>query len=130
MIVLDASVVLDIVTGVPIGKDIVSRIAAMDDEFVAPEIMDLEVLQALRRQYRLERLTSDRANAAVRILEALPVERLSHRMLSARIWQLRDNATAYDAAYVALAEVMSAPLWTRYRKFHGVPGHAAQIVVI
>lgn len=130
MIVLDASVVLDIVTGVPIGKDIVSRIAAMDDEFVAPEIMDLEVLQALRRQCRLERLTSDRANAAVRILEALPVERLSHRMLSARIWQLRDNATAYDAAYVALAEVMSAPLWTRDRKFHGVPGHAAQLVVI
>jgi len=130
VIVLDASVVLDIVTGVAAGKAIASRIARTGNDFVAPEIVDLEVLQALRRQQRLGLIDDGRAATALQLLDAIPVTRMSHRMLTGRIWQLRDNATAYDAAYVALAEVMSATLWTRDRKFLGIPNHRAQIDLV
>lgn len=130
MIVLDASVVLDVVTAVEIGREIAARIEQTDDEFIAPDVVDLEVLQALRRQVRLGQISPERAGAAVALLGDLPLTRMSHAPLIGRIWELRDNLTAYDAAYLVLAEAMGAAVWTRDTKFSTAPGHHALIVVI
>ena len=73
MIVLDASVVLDIVTAVPAGQAISARIAATANLFSAPEVIDLEVLQALRRQLRLGKISVHRAQQALELLSALPL---------------------------------------------------------
>ena len=130
MIVLDASVVLDVVIAVPAGVKISERIAASGEQFAAPEVVDLEVLQALRRQLRLGEIDIGRAHQALELLNSLPLARLSHQLLNSRIWQLRDNATAYDAAYLALAELLDAGLWTRDTKYLGIPGHRVEIEVL
>ena len=130
MIVLDASVVLDVVTAVTKGREIAVRIEQTDNDFIAPHLIDLEVLQALRRQLRLDQIDHVRATSAVAILRDLPLTRMSHEPIIARIWELRHNWTAYDAAYVALAELMGAALWTSDRKFAGAAGHRAQIIVL
>jgi predicted nucleic acid-binding protein len=130
VIVLDASVVLDVVTAVPAGKELSARIAASGEQFAAPEVIDLEVLQALRRQLRLGKIEAKRAHQALELLNALPLARLSHQLLNSRIWQLRENATAYDAAYLALAELLNASLWTRDAKYLGIPAHRVEIEVL
>lgn len=130
MIVVDASLVLDIVMRTPEADRLVSRLATTASRPYAPELLDIEVLQALRRQVRLKRLTPARAAEAVSLLGLLPIARRSHDPLRARIWQLRDNLTAYGAAYVALAEALKAPLWTRDGKLSAAPGLAAEVVVV
>lgn len=78
----------------------------------APELLDVEVLQVLRRFHLSRELTAERGAEAVRDLRALPIERYSHELLLDRIWELRSNVTAYDAAYVALAQLLRCPLMT------------------
>ena len=129
MIVLDASLALDVALASRDGaafRDLLVRDGRM---LAAPEVIDLEVLQALRRLVRDKRLTTERAQYALENLDALEIERFGHRPLAARIWALRENLTAYDAAYFALAELLDAPLWTRDAKFQSVPGHDARVVV-
>jgi len=130
VIVVDASLVLDIVMRTAEADRLLSRLATAASRPHAPELLDIEVLQALRRQVRLKRLTPARAAEAVALLGLLPIARRSHDPLRARIWQLRDNLTAYDAAYVALAEALKAPLWTRDSKFSAAPGLATEVVVV
>ncbi len=72
----------------------------------------MEVLHVIRRYNLTGEMTDDRAEEAIRNHLALPIERYSHELLAGRIWQLRTSLTAYDAAYVALAEVLGAPLVT------------------
>jgi predicted nucleic acid-binding protein len=60
----------------------------------------------------------------------LRLKRYSHRILLPRIWELRDNLTAYDAAYLALAEVLDAPLITRGRAFASIEEHRARVLVL
>jgi len=82
------------------------------EQLVAPELVDLEVLSTLRRAARAGRLDQRRSGQALEDLAALPLRRVSHQSLLPRIWALRDNLTAYDAAYVALAEALDALLLT------------------
>jgi predicted nucleic acid-binding protein len=96
----------------------------------APEIIDLEVLQVLRREVLRGGIDADQAAEALEIFDALPLERFSHQIVSRRIWSLRDNLTAYDGAYIALAELLDAPLWTRDSKLRGVPGALAQVEIV
>lgn len=130
MIVLDASLALDIATSSRDGVALRDRLVRDGRMLVAPEVIDLEMLQALRRLVREKRFTVERAQDALENLDALEIERFRHRPLAARIWALRDNLTAYDAAYFALAEFLDAPLWTRDAKYQSVPGHQAHVVVI
>lgn len=130
MIVIDASLALDIALPTPDGGRLLERLRSADGSLGAPEVIDLEVLQVLRRHLRLERIDGARAEAALEIFESLPIDRFSHRLTAARIWALRDNLTAYDAAYFALAELLQAPLWTRDAKFLTVPSHAACVEVL
>jgi predicted nucleic acid-binding protein len=75
-------------------------------------------------------MTADRGRAAFEDFVALPITRYGHGSLVARIWALRHNMTAYDAAYVALAEALEAPLITRDRRRGTAPSHTALIEVV
>lgn len=130
MIVIDASLALDIAIATPDGMVLRDRLSRDGGALAAPDVIELEVLQTLRRQLRNDRFTQKRASEALAIFDALEIERFSHRPLRARIWALKDNLTAYDAAYFALAEWLDAPLWTRDEKFGGVPGHRAIVEIL
>ena len=92
----------------------------------APEVVDLEVLQVLRRLVAMREMSEDRAVLAVGALERLTLRRWSHRRMRRRIWALRKNLTAYDAAYVALAERLGCPLITCDGRLAHSRGHDAQ----
>ena len=93
-------------------------------------MIDLEVIQVLRRFVRSKDITAQRAREALDDFVRMPLTRYPHNLLLPRIWELRDNLTAYDAAYVVLAEVLDAPLVTRDAKLSSVRGHGAHIEVI
>ncbi len=129
MIVLDASVVVELLLWTSSAELIEARIAR-DRSLHAPGILDLEVAQAIRRFCATGQTPLSRGRDAVTDLAVLPVRRYPHAPLLQRIWQLRDNLTAYDAAYVALAEVLDAPLVTRDARLGGSAGHRATIEVL
>ena len=95
----------------------------------APHLLDIETAQILRRFVRKGEVTPDRARQALEDLVDLPLERYSHELLLPRVWSLRESLTAYDAVYVALAEVLNATLLTRDRRISRAPGHAVRVEV-
>lgn len=111
MIVVDASVLAPALADDGDDGDRV-RGRLRGEQLVAPELVDLEVLSTLRRAARAGRLDQRRSSQALEDLAALPLRRVSHQSLLPRVWELRDNLTAYDAAYVALAEALDALLLT------------------
>jgi predicted nucleic acid-binding protein len=129
MIVLDASATVDWMLQTPAGQRIEQRIYARNDTLHSVHLLDVEFAQVLRRLVREKTLTSRRAGEAIEDLMALRVTRYAPSLLLSRIWQLRNNMTAYDAAYVALAEELKAPLITRDQKIASAPGHAAAVEV-
>ena len=129
MIVLDASAVVDWLLQTPAGKRIEQRIYARKDTLHTVYLLDVEFAQVLRRLVREGRLARKRAEEAIEDLVALRVTRYAPVLFLDRIWQLRQNLSAYDAAYVALAEELKAPLITRDQKISAAPGHAAMIEV-
>lgn len=111
MIVVDASVLAPALADDGSDGDRV-RDRLRGEQLVGPELVDLEVLSTIRRAARAGRLDQRRSSQALDDLAALPMRRVSHHSLLARIWELRDNLTAYDAAYVALAEALDVLLLT------------------
>ncbi len=107
-----------------------NELSADAEALCAPHVIDAEVIHALRGMVLRHRLMPGRAAAAVSDFLALPIERYPHRDLLFRAWQLRENFTAYDACYVALAEVLDIPLLTRDARLARAPGHAARIEYI
>src|SRR5688500_4761122 len=90
-----------------------------------PHLLDVEVAQALRRLVVAGDIPATRAYAALEDLTDLPLVRYPHDWLLRRIWELRQNLTAYDAAYVALAEALDSPLVTCDGRIAAAPGHHA-----
>lgn len=127
MIVLDASAAIDLLLARPGGEAVARRIELEPGAILAPHLIDLEVCQVLRRFEALGVLGSERAELALADLEALGLLRHPHDALIPRIWELRRNATAYDAAYLALAEVTGAPLVTTDAKLAAIPGCRARV---
>lgn len=127
MIVLDASAVLELLLGTSAGRSVADRIAVQSETLHAPHLLDLEVAQVLRRYCAGSALDLERARIALDDLSALDLYRYPHEPMLERIWQLRDNLTAYDAAYVALAETLNAPLLTFDARLANAPGHAAHV---
>jgi predicted nucleic acid-binding protein len=127
MIVLDASAVVDWLLQTPAGQRIENRIYSRNETLHAPHLLDLEVIQVLRRLARQGVVAVRRADEAVRDLLDLRVTRYPHHVLLPRIWQLRHNCSAYDAAYIVLAESLGASLVTRDGRLASASGHAARI---
>jgi predicted nucleic acid-binding protein len=110
--VVDASVLVAFyLSDDPRRGDIVSRLAA-GDALYAPAHLDAEVVSALRGLARVKPAVERSAPTALRHLAGFPIRRMPLAPLLVRIWQLRADVTAYDAAYVALAERLSAPVIT------------------
>jgi predicted nucleic acid-binding protein len=129
MIVLDASAAIDWLLQTPAGLRIEQRIYARQDTLHSVHLLDVEFVQVLRRLVREGTLTPRRAVEAIEDMAALRIARYPPVLLLQRIWRLRQNLTAYDAAYVALAEELQAPLITRDRRIAAAPGHAAAVEV-
>ena len=130
MIVVDASVILDLILAQSAAEAIGRRLFAPTETLHAPELLDLEVLQVLRRHWRAGSLSASRGEIAVADLDDLPVIRHPHGELVERIWQLRADVTAYDAAYLALAEALDAPLVTQDARLARAAGHTARVELV
>jgi predicted nucleic acid-binding protein len=128
MIVLDASAAAELVLHTPMAARIAARVGV--DELHAPHVIELEVCSALRTLERTRALGRAEVEQAMADLRAVEIVRHPHELLLERIWALRGNLTPYDAAYVALAEALRAPMLTCDRKLARVPGHQATIEVL
>jgi predicted nucleic acid-binding protein len=129
MIVLDASAVVDWLLQTPTGKFIEDRLYAHKESLHAPHLLDLEVTQVLRRLARQGIISGRRAEEAVRDLLDLRIQRYPHFVFLPQIWQLRNNLSAYDAAYVVLAQELNATLITRDSRLASASGNAAKVEV-
>ena len=130
MFVLDASTVVEILLRSAVGRALWSRLASPWNSLYAPEFLDIEVLHVLRRMAAFDGLPPALARAALSNLLQFPLERFPHAPLLPRMWELRHNLSAYDAAYVALAEGLGAPLLTRDARISRAPGHQAKVEVV
>jgi len=127
MIVLDASVVVELLTNGALADSLRRDLATSADTFIVPHLLDVEVASALRKLVAGQRFDSHRSGELLAGLAALPAERYSHIPLLGRIWELRHNFTAYDAAYIALAEATNSVLYTSDEKL--CEGHRARVAV-
>jgi predicted nucleic acid-binding protein len=127
VIVLDASAAVDWLLQTSVGKNIEKRIYSRNESLHSPHLIDLEVTQVLRRLGLQGVISQHRADEAVRDLLDLRITRYPHLVLLPRIWQLCHNFSAYDAAYIVLAEKLGAPLVTRDGRLASASGHTASI---
>lgn len=126
VLVVDASAVLEAIVAVDPAPGLVERLAG-DGDLHAPHLIDVELLHALRRLNALGDLTDERASDARTDLRDLALVRYPHLLLSDRIWELRHDLTAYDAAYAALAETLDVTLVTCDKRLSGASAHGAKI---
>ena len=130
MIVVDASVLVDILLRREGLEAVETRLFASGESLHAPHFIDLEILHVIRRLALRGEIPQDRGALVVSRLGELSLTRYQHGPLIARIWSLRHNVSAYDAAYVALAEALEAPLLTRDRRLATASGHRARIEAV
>jgi predicted nucleic acid-binding protein len=130
VIVVDASALLEFLLQTATGRRVEGRLFRGEDELHAPHLLDVEVVQGLRRLVRMGEVSSDRADGAIADLADLDLHRHPHLDFLSRAWKLRENVTAYDAMYVALAEALDAPIVTCDTPLAKAPGHRARIEVI
>ncbi|MGH8803031.1 MAG: type II toxin-antitoxin system VapC family toxin [Casimicrobiaceae bacterium] len=127
MIVVDASALIDVLLGTRAGKQVSARILVPGESIHAPHLIDLEVAQVLRRYVRTREISAQRGHAAMQDLAALALVRYPHQLFMSRIWFLRDNLTAYDAAYVVLAEALATTLLTCDRRMASIASRWVQV---
>jgi predicted nucleic acid-binding protein len=126
VLVVDTSAVIGVLTGRPPIDGMIGRLAG-DGDLAAPHLLDVEFLHALRRLVLARQLSEDRAADARNDLADLAITRYEHTVVADRSWQLRHALTAYDAAFVALAELLGAPLVTCDARLARAPGTTATI---
>lgn len=127
MIVLDASAVVELLTNGPLADSLRRDLAMRSDSFVVPHLLDVEVASAFRKLAAVQRIDSHQIAQLFASLAELPAERYPHLPLLARIWELRHNFTAYDAAYISLAELTNSALYTSDAKLS--KGHRARVML-
>ena len=128
--VLDASAAVAWLFGACGAAPVASRIGRSEETVHVPHLFDLEIVNALRRAGRAGRVSSDRALGVLADLSALRAMRYPHGPFVPRIWELRENLSAYDAAYVALAEALDAPLLTLDGRLARAPGVRARVELV
>jgi predicted nucleic acid-binding protein len=127
LIVVDAPAVLELLLGTPAAVGIAQLLFAPGQTLHAPHLIDVEAAQVIRRHAANGEIGGERGREVLADLADLPLRRYPHDLLLPRIWELRSNLTAYDAAYVALAEALDAPLLTRDQRLAAAPGHGARV---
>lgn len=130
MIVLDASAVLELLLNTEGGSLVRDRLADPGESLHAPHLLSVEVAQVMRRYVATRSISAEVAAGALEDLSVLDIDRYAHEPFLSRVWELRDNVTAYDAVYLALAEVLDAPLLTFDGKLAAAPGHSASIELL
>ena len=130
MIVADASAVLELFLGTTAAFDIQTGLLECGESLHAPHLLDLEIAQVLRRYVLIGDVTPQRGTQSLTDLADLPIIRYPHNLLLSRIWALRHNVIAYDAAYLALAESLPAPLITCDARLAATLGHRATIELV
>ena len=130
MIVLDASVLANAVADdQPSGRRARARLAEAGDAAI-PDLADVETVVVLRKRWLAGDLTDGRFRSAIDDLLALPLARFPVGPLMRRAFELRANVTAYDAAYIALAEGLACPLVTADTRLAATPGVSCEIEVL
>jgi predicted nucleic acid-binding protein len=129
LIVLDASAAIDWLLQTTAGQEIQRRIFSRKESLHCPHLLDLEIVQVLRRLSREGTIGSQRAGEAMKDLLDLRIVRYPHFLLLPQIWRLRHNLSAYDAAYVALAEKLGAALITRDSRMASAVGNTVAVEV-
>ena len=127
MHVVDASLVVHALTDPSGGK---AWALLVGGQAVAPHLLDIEVVHALRKAHRRGEASDAQVREAIAEFESFPITRRTHEILLGRIWLLRHNVSTYDATYVALAEHLQVPLLTRDRRLANSSGHTARIEYI
>ena len=130
MIVLDASALVELILDTPMGQLVAGRIADPAEGLHVPHLADIEVVQALRRYVRAGEIDADAGETALDDLRALDLQRHAHEPMLERVWELRQNLTAYDAVYVALAEVLDGVLLTCDRRLSQAPGMSRRVMFV
>lgn len=130
MVIVDSSAVLELLLRTSRADRISERLLRLEVSLHAPHLLDLEVAQVIRRYWRAAELTEERAGEALADFADLRIHRHAHEPLLSRVWELRHNLTAYDAAYVALAEALGGPLLTRDGRLASAPGHTAIVEIV
>jgi predicted nucleic acid-binding protein len=127
MIVIDASALVELLVGdTPRAARLATRVSQPNESLHAPELIDVEVLSALRK-LEARGTDQDQIEIAASLLVRVPLRRYLHRTFLGRAWSLRFNASTYDAMYLALAEMIAAPLVTCDANLANAPGHRATV---
>jgi predicted nucleic acid-binding protein len=126
---VDASAILEILLQTSAARRVSRVVFAAGQTLHAPHLIDLEIAQVLRRYVRSASISADRGAEALSDFLDLPITRYPHFVLLTRVWEMRHNLTSYDAAYLALAEALDAPLITRDRALART-GSRAQVELI
>lgn len=130
MIVLDTSAAVELLLGLPLARRVATCLEEVEWRAAAPQLLHLEVIQVLRRRVAARYTTLADANEARSLMRDMNIRYYDHWPLEERVWELRDNLTAYDASYVALAEVLDAPLLTSDVRIAHAPGHGARCTLV
>jgi predicted nucleic acid-binding protein len=130
VIVADASALVAVLLRLPAASAVEDWLFAPGQTIHAPHLIDIEIAQVVRRYAASGVIDAPRGQATLANLIAFPLRRYPHDLLLPKVWALRNNLTAYDAAYVALAETLDAPLITRDRRLAAATGTAARIHLV
>ena len=130
MIVLDASATLELLLNTPLAEQVANHALVAGVSLHAPHLIDVEIAQVLRRLVRKQQIDSARALTAFEDLRDLGITRYPHDVLLEGIWTLRDNATAYDAAYVALSLALDATLVTGDEALATIPAKGLRVHIV
>jgi predicted nucleic acid-binding protein len=130
LIVVDASALLELLLQTDLADRLMDRALAPSESLHAPHLLDIEIISALRRLAQREEISIKRAEQVLADFSQLLIQRHGHQQLTERIWQFRESLTAYDGAYVALAEALDAPLLTCDAKLAHAHGHHAKIELV
>jgi len=130
VIVADASAIIEILLRTDAAQRIEARLFDSNETIHVPHLLDVEVAQVIRRYVLRGDISAHRGERMLELVSRFPMARYSHEPLLRRMWTLRANLTAYDAAYVALAEGLRATLVTRDERLAAAPGHRAAIELV
>jgi predicted nucleic acid-binding protein len=130
VIVVDASALLEVLLRTTAAEAVERYLFDSRETLHAPHLLDVEVAQVLRRCVAGREIDTERGQSAIDDLADFPIRRYPHDFLLQRIWQLRNNLSAYDAAYVALAETLNARLLTRDRRFATAVGRHSSVELV